>query len=412
MPRVIYFDCFSGISGDMALGALIDVGVSLDALRATLQRLGVGGWELHASREVRGPLAGTRAHVVAPEAHHHRTLTDIRALISGAPLPPTVVERSIRIFTLLAGAEARVHGTTVDQIHFHEVGALDAIVDIVGVVAGLDLLGVEQVFASPVPLGAGWVRSAHGVIPVPAPATLALLASVGAPVTDDETPFELTTPTGAAILAALATFRRPSLRLRAIGYGFGARRTERPNALRVWLGDMDDEADDDDQRRRDRTPAEHVGSDVSSPVLLETNIDDQPAEQIAYVTDRLREAGALDVWCTPIMMKKGRLGVLVAALVPADLEEQMVAILLRETTTLGVRRRAVERYVCERDMITVTTPLGSVRVKRKQWRGELIGAAPEYEDCARIARERGVPLTTVYQTVMGQLEDASSVTGH
>jgi uncharacterized protein (DUF111 family) len=155
MPRVIYFDCFSGISGDMALGALLDVGVSLDALRAMLQRLGVGGWELHASREVRGPLAGTRACVVAPEDHHHRTLTDIRALISAAPLPPAVVERSIRIFTLLAEAEARVHGTTVDQVHFHEVGALDAIVDIVGVVAGLDLLGVEQVFASPIPPGAG-----------------------------------------------------------------------------------------------------------------------------------------------------------------------------------------------------------------------------------------------------------------
>ncbi|MGQ9549779.1 MAG: nickel pincer cofactor biosynthesis protein LarC [Roseiflexus sp.] len=403
MPRVIYFDCFSGISGDMALGALIDVGVSLDALRATLQRLGVGGWELHASREVRGPLAGTRAHVIAPEAHHHRTLTDIRALISGAPLPLTVIERSIRIFTLLAGAEARVHGTTVDQIHFHEVGALDAIIDIVGVVAGLDLLGVEQVFASPIPLGAGWVRSAHGPIPVPAPATLALLASVGAPVTDDETPFELTTPTGAAILAALATFRRPSLRLRAIGYGFGARQTERPNALRIWLGDAEDETDRDHQTPQDQTSIEHAGSGMSAPVLLETNIDDQSAEQIAYVTERLRETGALDVWCTPIMMKKGRPGVLIAALVPAELEEQMVMILLRETTTLGVRRRIVERYVCERDIITVTTPLGPARVKRKQWRGELLGAAPEYEDCVRLARDHSTPLATVYQIVMQHL---------
>ncbi|MBO9327379.1 MAG: LarC family nickel insertion protein, partial [Roseiflexus sp.] len=165
MPRVVYFDCFSGISGDMALGALIDVGASLDALRAMLQRLDVGGWELHASREVRGPLAGTRARIVALEGHHCRTLTDIRTLISGASLPSAVVERSIRIFTLLAEAEARVHGMTVEQIHFHEVGALDAIVDIVGVVIGLDLLGVEQVFASPIPLGAGWVRSAHGPIP-------------------------------------------------------------------------------------------------------------------------------------------------------------------------------------------------------------------------------------------------------
>jgi uncharacterized protein (DUF111 family) len=239
--------------------------------------------------------------------------------------------------------------------------------------AGLDLLGVEQVFASPIPLGAGWVRSAHGPIPVPAPATLALLASAGAPVTADETPFELTTPTGAAILAALATFRRPPMRLRAVGYGFGARRMERPNALRVWLGDMDDETDVDQgspgSRRQQNTlwfrwvVAGAAGDEHRRP---------------ASRTDRIchgavARRGALDVWCTPIMMKKGRVGVLIAALVPADLEDQMVTILLRETTTLGVRRRAVERYVCERDIITVTTPLGPARIKRKRWRGELIG---------------------------------------
>lgn len=394
MPRVIYFDCFSGISGDMALGALLDAGLSLKALRAALQRLDIHGWELHATREVRGSLAGTRANVVAPEDHVHRNLDDIRAIITAASLPAAVIERSMRIFTILAEAEARVHGTTVDQIHFHEVGALDAIIDIVGVVTGLDLLGVEQVFASPLPLGAGWVRAAHGPLPVPAPATLEILASVRAPVTPDETPFELTTPTGAAILAALAMFRRPPMRLHAVGYGFGARQTERPNAVRVWLGDLDEE---------------EASARQSGLVLLETNIDDQSAEQVAYAADRLREAGTLDVWCTPILMKKGRAGVLLSALVPADLEETAVDVIMRETTTLGVRRRAVERHVCDRDIVEVTTPLGTARVKRKWRRGELIGAAPEYEDCARIARERGVPLATVYQMVMERMGDGASI---
>lgn len=393
MPRVIYFDCFSGISGDMALGALLDAGLSLEALRAALRRLDIHGWDLHATREVRGSLAGTRANVVAPEDHVHRNLDDIRAIITAASLPAAVIERSMRIFTILAEAEARVHGTTVDQIHFHEVGALDAIIDIVGVVTGLDLLGVEQVFASPLPLGAGWVRAAHGPLPVPAPATLEILASVGAPVTPDETPFELTTPTGAAILAALATFRRPPMRLHAVGYGFGARQMERPNAVRVWLGDLDEE---------------EASARQSGLVLLETNIDDQSAEQVAYAADRLREAGALDVWCTPILMKKGRTGVLLSALVSAELEETAVDLIMRETTTLGVRRRVVERHECDRDIVEVAMPLGTARVKRKWRRGELIGAAPEYEDCARIARERGVPLATVYQMVMGRMGDGAT----
>lgn len=406
MSRIIYFDCFSGVSGDMALGALLDVGLSLEALREALQRLNVGGWDLHASREVRGPLAGTRAHVVAPEGHIHRNLDDICAMIGNSSLSPAVVERSIRVFTLLAEAEARVHGTTIDRIHFHEVGALDAIVDIVGVVAGLDLLGVERVFASPLPLGAGWVQSAHGSLPVPAPATLAILALAGAPITADETPFELTTPTGAAILATLATFRRPPMRLHAVGYGFGARQMERPNALRVWLGDLDETPLPQFETHDDQAASEHDASRQQNLVLLETNIDDQTAEQIAYAADRLRLAGAFDVWCTPILMKKGRPGVLLSALVPASLEEAAVALLMRETTTLGVRRQSVERHVCDRDIVEVATPLGTARVKQKWWRGNLLGAAPEYDDCARIARERDVPLATVYQTVARHLEDA------
>lgn len=394
MSRIIYFDCFSGISGDMALGALLDAGLSLEALQQELRRLNVDGWEIQATREVRGPLAGTRAHVIAPEQAVHRHLHDIRAIIESSALAASVAAQSLRVFTLLAEAEARIHGTTPDQIHFHEVGALDAIVDIVGVVAGLALLGVEQVFASPVPLGTGWVRSAHGPIPVPAPATLALLAGVGAPITADETPFELTTPTGAALLAGLAAFRRPPMRVTAVGYGFGARQLERPNALRAWLGELDE------PRRATVAPASAVATPAADTlVLLETNIDDQSGEQLAYALERLRDLGALDVWLTPIQMKKGRPAVMLSALAPAELEERAVALILRETTTFGMRRRAVERHICDREIMEVTTPLGVARVKRKSWRGEALGAAPEYEDCARLARDHNVPLAEVYRIV-------------
>lgn len=394
MSRIIYFDCFSGISGDMALGALLDAGLSLEALQQELRRLNVDGWEIQATREVRGPLAGTRAHVIAPEQAVHRHLHDIRAIIESSALAPSVAAQSLRVFTLLAEAEARIHGTTPDQIHFHEVGALDAIVDIVGVVAGLALLGVEQVFASPVPLGTGWVRSAHGPIPVPAPATLALLAGVGAPITADEMPFELTTPTGAALLAGLAAFRRPPMRVTAVGYGFGARQLERPNALRAWLGELDE------PRRAIVAPASAAATPAADTlVLLETNIDDQSGEQLAYALERLRDLGALDVWLTPIQMKKGRPAVILSALAPAELEERAVALILRETTTFGMRRRAVERHICDREIVEVTTPLGVARVKRKSWRGETLGAAPEYEDCARLARDHSVPLAEVYRIV-------------
>jgi pyridinium-3,5-bisthiocarboxylic acid mononucleotide nickel chelatase len=410
MPKAIYFDCFSGISGDMALGALLDAGLPLDALRAELAKLNVGGWAIDAERGMRRYIAGTRARVHAPEQPTHRHLSDVRAIIVGSALALPVQERSLHIFTLLAEAEGQIHGIPAEQVHFHEVGALDAIVDIVGVVAGLALLGVEQVYASPLPLGSGWTRAAHGQLPLPAPAVLALLAGVGAPTIPDDAPIELVTPTGAALLAGLATFRRPPMRVARIGYGLGMRDPERPNALRVWLG----ETIDDRQEIRDwgleikSSPTanrQSLISNLQSPILLETNIDDQPAEQLAYAVERLFELGALDAWLAPIQMKKGRAGTLLAALVPAELEDAAVALIMRETTTLGLRRRAVERHVCEREIVTVETPLGPVRVKRKRWRGEDLGAAPEYEDCARLARAHGLPLREVYQIVLEQVSE-------
>jgi pyridinium-3,5-bisthiocarboxylic acid mononucleotide nickel chelatase len=390
--NTIYFDCFSGISGDMALGALLDAGLELEALRAELDKLGVPGWALAAERGARGFISGTRALVHAPEQNTHRHLSDVRAIVESSTLAPAVKERSMRVFSMLAEAEGRVHGIPAEQVHFHEVGALDAIVDVVGVVAGLALLGVEHVYASPLPLGSGWVQAAHGWIPLPAPATVALLAAAGAPVVSADTSFELVTPTGAALLAALAEFRRPPMRLTSVGYGLGKRELERPNALRVLLGEREGYG----ESMALPVPLTHVTPPAEPVVLLETNIDDQPAEQLAYVCERLLALGALDAWLAPIQMKKGRPGVLLAALVPAGLEDAAVALIIRETTTLGVRRRPVQRHVAARELVHVETIYGPVRVKAKRWNGEAAGVAPEYEDCARIAREYSLPLRDVY----------------
>jgi len=401
MPNAIYFDCFSGISGDMALGALLDAGLSLDALRVELDKLHLDGWSINAERGMRRYLSGTRALVHAPEQATHRHLSDVQSIIECSALAAELKQRAIHVFTLLAEAEGQVHGISAGQVHFHEVGALDAIVDIVGVVAGLHLLDVREVYASALPLGTGWTRAAHGALPLPAPAVLALLAGAHVPTIPDDTPFELVTPTGAALLAGLAEFRRPPMLVDRVGYGLGARDLERPNVLRVWLGETG------------------VGSwelgvgaksspspipNPQSPILLETNIDDQPAEQLAYAVEQLFVLGALDAWLAPIQMKKGRAATLLSALVPAALEDAAVALLMRETSTLGLRRRAVERHVAEREIVAVETPLGTVRVKRKRWQGREMGAAPEYEDCARLAREHGLALREVYQMVLDRVK--------
>ena len=380
MARIIYFDCFSGISGDMILGALCDAGLDVAELRALLQTLQVPGWSIDAVRETRGWLTGTRMHVHAPEQTTHRHLHDVTAIITQSGLPAAVKATALRIFANLADAEAHIHGVRADEVHFHEVGALDAIVDIVGIAAGLHLLGITQVYASPLPLGSGWVKAAHGDIPVPAPATLHLLTQAQAPIVPDEAGFELVTPTGAAVLATLATFKRPALALQQVGYGFGKKITPRPNALRVWLG-------------------EGTASD-GALVLLECNIDDQPAEQLAYVCTQALALGARDVWQQQIVMKKGRAALLLSVLCDRDHEDALVDLLMRQTSTLGMRRSMVDRHVAERALVTVDTHYGPLRVKVKTWRGDVIGAAPEYEDCAAAAQAHAVPLTQVYAAAL------------
>lgn len=377
----------------MALGALIDAGLDLGRLRAELDLLGVDGWDISATKETRYGIAGTRLRVQTMPQSHHRHLSDIRDILERSRLAEDVRAGALAVFTRLAVAEGAVHGMSPDDVHFHEVGALDAIVDIVGFVIGLKLLGVEQVYASPLPLGTGWVNAAHGRIPVPGPAVLELLGAVGAPLRSDDTPFELVTPTGAALLAEFAEFARPDFKLGRTGYGFGSRDTGRLNAVRVCLGE---------------TTTVHISTALASTtgmaeagnreqvLLLQTNVDDQSGEQLAFVAEQLLGAGALDVWWQSIGMKKGRAALLFSVLAVPEHEPEFVRLLMRETSSLGIRRELIERWVCDRETRVVSTAWGEIRMKLKRWEGVALGAAPEYEDCARIARSHGVPLQDVY----------------
>ncbi|HLZ72327.1 MAG TPA: nickel pincer cofactor biosynthesis protein LarC [Dehalococcoidia bacterium] len=387
--RVAYFDCPSGASGDMLLGALVDAGASLDAIVAALAGLPVGGYRLESRRVDRAGIAATKVDVLLEEREQpHRSLSTILGLIRGSHLPPSDVERGAAVFTALAEAEAKVHGVGVEQIEFHEVGAVDAIVDVLGVVLALRLLRVEACFVSPLPAGAGTAKTAHGEIPVPGPATLELLARARAPIAAprEGERFELVTPTGAALLTTLARFERPALRLERVGYGAGGRDTPgRPNVLRCWLGEAAGEATAAHSQREMR--------------LLETNIDDMSPELFGWALERLFAAGAVDAWCTPIQMKKNRPAVMLQALCPPEAEAEVVRTLLRETSTLGVRVREVRRYEAARESMTVTTRLGEVRVKVKRLPGEPPRAAPEYDDCRELALRSGLPLAEVFRIV-------------
>lgn len=378
---IAYLDLPSGISGDMFLGCLVDAGWPVAALEATINQLGLppGTWTLQQSTVMRGPLRATLVDVRAVVGDAHRHLHHIRAIISQSTLPRPVQERAIAVFTRLATAEAQVHGSTLEEVHFHEVGALDAIIDIVGVCAGLQALGVKRVYASGAPLGEGWTNSAHGRIPLPAPATLALLTAVNAPTRPAPGPGELVTPTGAALLAELATFHQPRMKLQRIGIGAGQKEFAWPNVARLWLG----------------APA-----DEGQLVQLETNIDDMNPELYAAVSDQLFAAGALDVWTTPIQMKKGRPAVLLSVLAPASQEQELAEILLRETTTLGLRVHTVHRHEAPRDFITVETPYGAVPIKRKWLHNQVVGVKPEYDVCLRLAQQQQVPVRLVYDAAV------------
>jgi uncharacterized protein (TIGR00299 family) protein len=383
--KAAYFDVFVGASGDMLLGALVDVGAPLDEVTARLRTLEIDGWDLRANPDQRGAIAGTRLEVRVDPAlqQPHRRLADIAALIDGAALPARVRRDALSVFQALAEAEGRIHRTRPEDVHFHEVGAVDSIVDIVGAVVALNLLGIERVYVSAVPLGGGVARSAHGTIPIPAPATVEVLARAKAPVRPSvgaAASSEMVTPTAAAFFAALGTFALPPMRLLAAGYGLGARSLpDQPNALRVLVGEVEGE--------------------TSSYVVIETNIDDQPAEQLGYVLERVLAAGARDAWFTPIQMKKNRPAIMLSVIAETTREREIAELILRETTTLGVRVVPVRRHEAERAVQTVETPVGSARVKVKQLAGHTVAFAPEFEDCRRIAAARNLPIAEVYRVV-------------
>ncbi len=386
---IAYLDLPAGLSGDMFLGCLIDAGWPIDALRASIAALKLppDSWQVRAEEVMRGPLRATLVHVDTQETAQHRHLSDIRELIQHAELPLAVRDDAIAVFTRLAHAEAQVHGEPVEHVHFHEVGALDAIIDIVGAAAGLHGLGIERLYASGAPLGSGWTDSAHGRIPLPAPATLALLTAAQAPTRPSPGPGELITPTGAALLAQLARFESPDLRLMRTGSGAGQRNPAWPNVARLWLG-------------------EELAA--GAMVEISTNIDDMNPELYGAVSQRLFAAGARDVWLTPVQMKKGRPGVVLSAIAPAALEGTLCDLLLRETTTLGVRVHPVRRHEAGRGQGVVETRYGPVQVKLKRIGGALWGAMPEYDDCLRVAEATGAPVRLVYEAALAQAQDLAS----
>ena len=388
-----YFHCIGGASGDMILGALVDAGLAVDDLRDTLASLRTEGWTLSAHTGQRSGVRGTLVAVELDEAGRRpRRWQDFVDVVQKSHLSSGVIERATAVFRRLAEAEATVHGVPAEEVHLHELGTLDTLIDVVGGVAGLELLGVDRLFSSPLPSGSGLVKSEHGVLPVPTPATAALFALGNAPVVrppvNAPDTGEMVTPTGAAMLTTLATFRQPSLTVERVGYGLGSRDSRYyPNVLALWVGDDMDVA--------------HSGA----LTVIETNIDDMSSEVLGYVQERLFDLGARDVWFTPIQMKKNRPGVMLSAIVPGDLESRAVTLVLRETSTLGVRVRSILRYEADRDSVEVDTSLGPAWVKVKRLKGANVAVSPEYESCRHIALERGIPLQDVMHIVRREAEE-------
>jgi len=380
--KIAYLECATGISGDMMLAALIDSGVDHEAIQAGIGSLKLPGVQLHVRDVMKGCFRATSIHVEHPPQHVHRHFSDIVELIEQATdLTPSQRERAIQIFTALGNAEARVHGQRLESIHFHEVGAVDSIVDIVGTAIGFDLLGADEVVCGPIPTGQGEIRMAHGICPIPAPGTVELLR--GVPLKDLNVFGELTTPTGAAIVRVFANRfgSRPEMTLTAVGCGAGTRDLpERANVLRLFVG-------------------EQTGATTTDKVcLLETNLDDVSGEVIGFVQHALFAAGAFDVYLTPITMKKNRPGVLLSILCSPHQQQTMEAILFRETGTLGIRHQHVQRSIQPRQVRTVQTPFGEIRGKISWKETGETEFSPEYEDCARIAADTGIPLREIMRT--------------
>ncbi len=438
--KTLYLDIFSGISGDMFIGALIDLGVDAHKLERELGKLKLNGYHLHVTRQHKSAIEGVKFDVHLAHEHHHeheheqghshdhhhrhgehehghdhthshehhghddhshddqRNFAEIKQLIGRSKLSPWVKKKSVAVFQRIAEAEGKIHGLPPAEVHFHEVGAVDSIVDIVGAAIGLEMLGKPRVLASPVVEGTGWVKCAHGRFPVPTPATLAILGTRGIGVTQCEEPNELVTPTGAALLAELVEDFGPMSGLVAerIGFGLGTRDNQtRPNVLRAVLGNQS----------KVQSPKSKVADAHASPMdweidriaVLETNLDDISGEILGRFVETALAAGALDVFHTPIQMKKNRPGVLLTVLCAETDADKFSEMILRETTAFGVRRTIVERRKLRREFTTVKTKFGSVTVKLGRLNGKVVQAAPEFESCKKLAAQKKVPLKKIYE---------------
>lgn len=384
--RVLYIDCINGAAGDMLLGALLDAGASEEAVRQALNDLDLPGWHLSVDTTARRGIRAARVTVTVADDAPARRYVDIIALLERSGLDNKVKELASKTFELLGRAEAHVHDTDLTEVHLHEVGAVDAIVDVVGTCAAIVDLGVERVVTSPIPTGRGTIEAAHGTIPLPAPAVTEILK--GVPLFERGT-VELITPTGAALLATVTDRfgSMPELRLEATGYGAGSRDTEVPNVVRVVLGS-------------------HEDGGREGHLLLEWNLDDMTPEIVPYAIERIITAGALDAWAAPILMKKGRPALLMSALTTAERLQPVLDAIYRETTTLGVRIRGVERDELRREWSSVEIEGHTIRLKLGLQDGTVVNVAPEYEDAAKVARITGRPLKDIYRMALNRYEDS------
>lgn len=385
--KTAYFDCFSGISGNMVLGALLDAGLNFNELKKKLKGLRLTAYGLRLKKTKKNGIASSYFEVEVKaglDRPQHRGLNSITALIKKSSLSSSVKTKSIDIFTRLAKAEAKIHGVSINKIHFHEVGAVDAIVDIVGAVCALEIMEIEEIYCSPLPVSRGYINCAHGILPVPAPATAELIKNL--PTYNSNFEGELVTPTGAAIITALAKEFGPfpEMRIKSIGYGAGKADLDQPNALRVFIGETSD-----------KNNAEDIFS-------IETNIDDMNPQIYEDVFEKLFEKGALDVYMTNITMKKGRPGILLTALSKKTDIEALSNIILTHTTALGIRIARFQRHILDRTTETIDTKYGKIRVKIGIRDGKPVNIQPEYEDCRKAAKKHGVPLKNIMAHVIGK----------
>ena len=436
MAKVLYFDAYSGLSGDMTLGALLHLGMPLEYLREGLAKLGLEGYRLEMRPVAQHQISGIKLDVILDQTEHsHRPLSVIQGLIEASELPARVQERAKKVFYALAEAEGRIHNIAPDAVHFHEVGAVDAIVDIVGSCLGFEYFGIEEFYCSPLPLGSGFVQAEHGILPVPAPATLQLLAQWGASLAPavtlgdgSEYPAraEMVTPTGAALVASLCqppANGRPAMSLSGVGYGFGSREFAWPNALRLWLGTTstaprhshtthhphehthaaaEPEPHHHDHHEAGATP-ETAGAtgayERGEVVLIETNLDDMTPEGLGYLLEKLMAAEALDVYFTPIQMKKNRPAIKLSVLARPPDETRLAGLILTESSTFGVRSTRFSRYMAGREFRRVETSGGIVQLKLKIIEGKVVEAVPEYESVAALARQTGRPWREIYDEI-------------